>query len=117
MLREKDVFDISDVETAIVEASGSLSVLKKPLKNPVTLEDMNRTNPTSNITFPVIIEGTIYTDVLADLNVDEDWIRTQVSQQGIDEVEKVFFASINKYLELQISLYDDHSITIPPIKH
>lgn len=117
MLREKDVFDISDVETAIVEASGSLSVLKKPLKNPVTLEDMNRTNPTSNITFPVIIEGTIYTDVLADLNVDEDWIRTQLSQQGIDEVEKVFFASINKYLELQISLYDDHSITIPPIKH
>ncbi|WP_369973731.1 DUF421 domain-containing protein [Rummeliibacillus sp. POC4] len=60
MLREKNVFDINEVETAIIEGSGALSVLKKSQKNSVTREDMNIVNTTSSIFFPVIIEGTIY---------------------------------------------------------
>ena len=59
MLREKNVFDINEVETAIIEGNGALSVLKKPQKNAVTREDLNIVNITSSISFPVIIEGTI----------------------------------------------------------
>lgn len=66
MLREKNIFDINEVETTIIEANGALSVLKKSQKNAVTLEDMNITKPTSTISFPVIVEGTIYADVLKD---------------------------------------------------
>ena len=47
MLREKDVFDINEVETAIIEGNGALSVLKKPHKNFVTREDMSIVNTTS----------------------------------------------------------------------
>ena len=64
MLREKDIFDINEVESAIIEANGAISVLKKAHKNTVTREDMNITKPTSSISLPVIIEGTIYSDVL-----------------------------------------------------
>ena len=46
MLREKNIFDINEVETAIIEANGALSLLKKPQKNSVTLEDMNIIKPT-----------------------------------------------------------------------
>ena len=59
MLREKNIFDINEVETAIIEANGALSLLKKPQKNSVTLEDMNIIKPTSSISFPVIVEGTV----------------------------------------------------------
>lgn len=40
MLREKDIFNVSDVEMAFVEANGNLTVYKKPNKTEVTVEDL-----------------------------------------------------------------------------
>ena len=117
MLREKNVFDINEVETAIIEGNGALSVLKKPEKNAVTREDMNIVNAASLISLPVIIEGTIYSDVLRDFNLSEAWLIQQLSAQGVDNINRVFFASINRNHELHFSLKNENSIAIPPIKH
>lgn len=116
MLREKDVFDVSDVETAIIEATGDLSVLKKPEKNPVTLADMGIMKASSSITFPIVMDGTIYSNVLRSFNLDEAWLKKQLSQQGISDIRNVFFASLNSNHELHISLKDDNNIIIPPIR-
>ena len=117
MLREKNVFDISEVETAIIEGNGALSILKKPQKNAVTREDLNIVNPTSMISLPVIIEGTIYSDVLKDFNLSEAWLTQQLSAQGVNDLNNVFFASINRNLELHVSLKNESNRTIPRIKH
>lgn len=90
MLREKNVFDISEVETAIIEGNGALSVLKKPQKNSVTREDLNIVNTTSLISFPVIIEGTIYSDVLRNVNLNEAWLIQQLADQGVHDINSVF---------------------------
>lgn len=117
MLREKGIFDLDDVETAIIEANGSLSVSKRPYKSSVTREDMKIIQATSSISYPVIVEGNIYKDVLSNFNVDEDWLIQQLSYQGIKDLHDVFFASINKKQEIHISLKDDSNIFIPPLKH
>lgn len=117
MLREKAVFDINEVETAIIEANGSLSVLKKPNTIPITPEDMNIVKTTSVISFPIIIEGTIYTSVLRYFNLNEIWLKQQLIEQGITDIKTVFFASINHDQHLHVSLKDDRNITIPPILH
>ena len=117
MLREKNVFDINDVETAIIEGNGALSVLKKPHKDSVTREDMNIIKATSSIAFPVIIEGTIYPSVLKHVNSSEARLRKQLSEQGVNDINNVFVASINHNLELHVSLRNEDNITIPPIKH
>ncbi len=117
MLREKDVFDISDVETAIVEANGALSVLKKTQKNPVTLEDMGIVKPSSSIALPIIMEGKIYSDVLKKFDLDEIWLQQQLYQRGINNIQNVFFASLNANRQLHVSLKDDDNIIIPPIKN
>jgi len=117
MLREKNIFDINEVETAIIEANGALSVLKKPQKNSVTLEDMNIIKPTSTISFPVIVEGTVYSDVLRDVNLNEAWLNQELSNQGVHDLKDVFFASINRNLELHVSLKNEKNLAIPPIKH
>jgi uncharacterized membrane protein YcaP (DUF421 family) len=117
MLREKNIFDISEVETAVIEANGALSVLKKDQKSSVTTEDLNITKKAPSISFPLIVEGTIYTDVLARFNLNEAWLKQQLANQGIKDIERVFFASINRNLELHISLKNESSITIPPIIH
>ena len=117
MLREKDIFDINEVETAIIEANGALNVLKKPQKKTVTLEDLNIKKPTSTISFPVIVEGTVYPGVLKDVQLSESWLKQELSKQGVNDVKDVFFASINRDLELHISLKDERNLEIPPIKH
>lgn len=58
-LRQKDVFDISDVEYAVMETNGSVSLLLKPEKRGVTAQDMNITVKDSGFLCPVIIDGRI----------------------------------------------------------
>lgn len=117
MLREKNVFDINEVETAIIEGNGTLSVLKKTQKNSITREDMNIVNTKSSISFPVIIEGNIYLDVLRSFNLSEAWLIQQLSDQGVNDKDSVFYASINHNLELHVSLKNENNLVIPPIKH
>ena len=78
---------------------------------------MNIVNTTSSIAFPVIIEGTIYPSVLKHFNLSEVWLIQQLSEQGVNDINNIFFASINRNLELHISLKDENNINIPPIKH
>ena len=63
-LREKDVRNIADVEFAILEPSGKLSVFEK---------ENNKMD--GEITLPLIIDGTIQKDHLHRINKTEDWLR------------------------------------------
>ncbi len=119
MLREKDVFDLADVHLGIVEANGRISILKKESKAAVTLEDMNLAKKSANISYPIIIEGKIYGDVLKKLNLSERWLKGQLSAVNISEIEAIFFASVNDKNELHISLRNDLEDTesLLPIKH
>lgn len=102
MLREKDVFDIREVEVAMVEPNGSISVLKNPQNISVTREDMNISNARSSITFPVLVEGSVYSGVLEDLKLNESWLREKLSEKGIEDKDEVFFAAVDRNLELHV---------------
>ncbi|MCG8538408.1 MAG: DUF421 domain-containing protein [Clostridia bacterium] len=117
MLREKGVFNISDVETAIIEANGALSILRKAQRSPVTLEDIGITNTSSSIAFPIIMEGRVYPSVLKQFNLNETWLNQQLSKQGVKDIKNVFFASLNSNLDLHISLKNDRDIVVPPIRN
>ncbi len=117
MLREKGVFNISDVETAIIEANGALSILRKAQRSPVTLEDIGITNTSSSIAFPIIMEGRVYPSVLKQFNLNETWLKQQLSKQGVKDIKNVFFASLNSNLDLHISLKNDRDIVVPPIRN
>ncbi|GEL76458.1 DUF421 domain-containing protein [Tenuibacillus multivorans] len=117
LLREKDIFDISHVQTAIIESDGSMSVIKKPSKKSVTLEDMELPVGRSAIALPVIIEGKINSAGLQFFSLNEGWLKEQLSQRGIKDLKEVFFASVNYDLELHISLKDDTDLLVPRFLH
>lgn len=119
MLREKDVFDISDVHLGIIEANGRISILKKEAKTPITLEDMNVEKKSATISYPVIIEGNVYDDVLKKLNLSEKWLQEQLQHLGFTNREEIFFASVNDKEELHVSLkgYLEDGEGIVPIYH
>lgn len=103
LLREKDVFDVNEVDYAFIEANGKLTVQRKPHKLHVTTEDLGIAKKGGGISYPVLVEGTIYSSVLTGLHLDEKWLRSQLNKQGITNLEDIFFASVNEKGELFIS--------------
>lgn len=103
MLREKDIFDLSEVHLGIVEANGNMSVLKHPNKAEVTIEDMNLTKKSPSLSFPVIIDGKISSAALDKLNLSELWLKEQLTKLNISDAKDVFFASVNTKNELHVS--------------
>lgn len=104
MLREKEIFDLSDVRVGIIEANGYLSILKQDCKASITLEDMNLTKKSSSLSYPVIVDGEIYGNVLLKLELSNDWLQQQLLNLNIKSASDVFFASVNNKKELHVSL-------------
>jgi len=104
LLREKNIFDVNDVHLGIIESNGNMSILKKPNKTEVTVEDMNLTKGTSALSYPVIIEGVVYKNILLKLNLSEDWLNQQLNSLGVKSTSEIFFASVNTKNEFHVSL-------------
>ncbi|RPF53884.1 DUF421 domain-containing protein [Aquisalibacillus elongatus] len=117
LLREKEIFDISEVQTAIIESDGSLSVMKKPEKQTVTVSDLNLEGGKPQLALPVIMEGEIYSSILEFFSVNETWLKEELAKHGVQNVSEVFFASINYDLELHYSLKSEKNLFVPRIFH
>jgi uncharacterized membrane protein YcaP (DUF421 family) len=116
MLREKDVFDLSIVQLAIIEANGRISVYKQEGKSPVTIEDMGIERELEGLTYPIILDGEIDDEVLEVFNKNKNWLITELNKMGIHNLEEVFFASINSQHKLHVSP-KQYSQLKTPIKH
>ncbi|MGD6875039.1 DUF421 domain-containing protein [Bacillus infantis] len=117
MLRDKQVFDVQYVELGILEGNGMLSVQLKPAQLPATKGDLNISGSSSQIAFPVIVEGTVYREVLERFDVDQDWLDSELSRLGISRLQEIFFASISPEKELHISLKNEQAHSIPSLYH
>ncbi|MBB5172956.1 DUF421 domain-containing protein [Texcoconibacillus texcoconensis] len=112
MLRENGAFHIEEVEVAIIEANGSLSVHKRQSHN-----QTSDIQPSENlISFPVILEGFIYEDVLNYLGVSKAWLRQELLKKGVIRTDDVFVAAVDQNLQLTIST-NNSSEHIPPFFH
>lgn len=103
-LREKDIADIGDVEFAILETSGKLSVFLKTEKLPVTVEYQypDRSYPPFRLPSAIIIEGEVQPRELQKAGKDRAWLDKQLRQRGYQGVQDIFYASLNQVGELYI---------------
>jgi uncharacterized membrane protein YcaP (DUF421 family) len=99
LLRKKNVFSISDVDYAIFETDGTISVMKKESKQALTKSDMNIKQKNGNV-FPistsVISDGVIKQENLEKLNLNKQWLDQQLKQLGVDSISDVFYAEVQK---------------------
>jgi uncharacterized membrane protein YcaP (DUF421 family) len=93
-LRNKDVFNITDVEIAILEPDGKLSILKKSEFNIVTAGDMNIQNPRAGMMVDLILDGNILFSHLSEIQKDENWLMSQLKAKKIKNIKDVIFAGI-----------------------
>lgn len=94
LLREKDVFSTSEVDYAIFEPNGELSVLKKVDHQTVTNKDIHITT-VKPLYLPskMIVDGKIIHENLHELNLTSSWLDQQLQQAGV-RLEDVFYAEI-----------------------
>ncbi|MBV7505953.1 DUF421 domain-containing protein [Bacillus sp. sid0103] len=85
-LREKDIRSIADVEFAILESSGSLSVIEK-------LKNNDKDSKQGDITIPLIMDGNIEEENLKRINKTNLWLRQELKKQGYRDVKKISFCS------------------------
>ncbi len=102
-LREKDVFSLEDVQFAIMESNGKLSVLIKADKKPVTPYDMNLKVKSLSLLNDIIIDGKIREKNLKISGIDKKWLQSELKKKKINNIEDVFYAGIDKNKKLIIS--------------
>ena len=92
LLRMKDVFALQEVEYAILETNGELSVLKKAAYQTPNKKDLNVYPEEPQIAVPLIMDGEMIKDNLAEANVTEEWLLKEITRQNFDDLKDVFYA-------------------------
>jgi uncharacterized membrane protein YcaP (DUF421 family) len=103
-LRLKNVSDISDVEYAILETSGQLSVILKSDKRPVEPQDLKISPEYEGLPITLIIDGQVINDNLKKVQLDMVWLQNELGKYGIKNVKDVFFASLDAHKQLYYQL-------------
>ncbi|QGQ47385.1 DUF421 domain-containing protein [Metabacillus sediminilitoris] len=85
-LREKDISNVSDVEFAILESSGSLSIIKK--------EKNQKQQPELQV--PLIIDGDIQEDNLETIQKNNLWLRQQLRKLGYSDIKQISLCTFGK---------------------
>ncbi|MGG0789229.1 MULTISPECIES: DUF421 domain-containing protein [Bacillaceae] len=106
LLRKKDVFDISEVEFALLEANGDFSVMLKKQNQPITPKDLNLSVAAVKEPQTIIMDGNILDEPLSTIGLNRNWLHTELDKLGVI-LDNVFLGQANSNGELTVDLFDD----------
>ncbi|MBU9722917.1 MULTISPECIES: DUF421 domain-containing protein [Bacillaceae] len=105
-LRAKNAFQVADVEFAVLETSGDLSVLMKKEAQPVTPKDMKLKVAPIKEPETVIMDGKIMDEPLATAGKNRRWLEMELEKIGA-AIENVYLGQVDSYGQLTVDLFDD----------
>jgi uncharacterized membrane protein YcaP (DUF421 family) len=103
MLRLKGYFKLSEIEFAIIEPNGNISVLPKSQERPVKTKDMKIQTPYEGLSLPLILDGNIIKDNLSYAMLEEQWLISQLKNYSINNISDVLIAQLDSEGSLYIS--------------
>ncbi len=105
MLREQKIFTIREIDYAILEHNGKLSVLKNVLNQNVTKEDMKIIAPNPlYIPTEVIINGHLLRRNIRELQITENFIFEELKKLGVKSIKDVMYAELDELGTLYIEM-------------
>ncbi|MFN7249217.1 MAG: DUF421 domain-containing protein [Anaerobacillus sp.] len=102
-LRQSNIRNVSDVEFAILEPSGELSVIKK------TEREKNDPNYAEkvNLPLPLVLDGVVQTEHLERIEKTPLWLRQELRKLGYKEIKKISYCSLNDNQTFYVDLKDE----------
>lgn len=86
-LRGDNVMHLGDVEYAILETSGQVSVIQKPDKRGTIPEDFGIMPPYEGIPYDLVVDGVVMEDNLQKIGKNYNWLKKQVNKFGMQPEE------------------------------
>lgn len=105
-LRDKNIFKVADVEFAVLEPTGKLSVLPKRENRPLTAKDLGIKLAPDHEPQTVIMDGKTLLEPLANLSLNPTWLETELEKMNVS-IENVFLGQVDSNGQLTVDLYDD----------
>ncbi|WPS89424.1 DUF421 domain-containing protein [Brevibacillus halotolerans] len=107
-LRQKDIFNLQEVENAVVENNGKLSVQKKTEFQSVTKKDLQIfTGGKEKFPIELVMEGQILEDNLRQNKLSKDWLHKEIKRIGKD-LDEIFYAVKTSNGTIVFDFYADH---------
>ena len=103
MCRQQGFFNLADIQTAVYEYNGRLTILPVSARRPLTPEDMKLQVSQEHFLSEVIMDGRVLGENLHRMGLDEKWLARQLRSQGIGGPEQVFLALCDR--EKNLSCY------------
>ncbi|MDY4975904.1 MAG: DUF421 domain-containing protein [Clostridia bacterium] len=94
-LRLNNIEKIEDVEFAVLETNGQLSVFPKRDKRTVTLEDLKGESEKSALPWPVILDGHADKRAMERVGINQAWVIKYLKKQGLSSVGEVFLLNVD----------------------
>lgn len=95
-------FNLSDIQTAILEPNGRISFLPKTLKRPATPEDLNLSPSKENIVYNIVLDGVLLKENLEKSGNNINWLENNLKKQGISDIKKIFLATCDNQNNLSV---------------
>ncbi|GAA4705410.1 DUF421 domain-containing protein [Brevibacillus fulvus] len=112
-LRQKNIKNVADVEFALLEPTGQMSVFPKPDKDSVTRGDFHFPPPkrSSSVKFnglptPLIMDGQILEEGLQRIGQNKFWLKQKIRHRGIKKVQDISFCCIDDQGNIHIDIKD-----------
>lgn len=111
--RNSGYFDVSKIQTAILESNGKISFLPISTDRPVTPQDLNLSPMQDNMVANVIMDGKIHRKNLKHTGNDEKWLNSQLHIYGVSNPSEVFLATcdannkLSVYIKIKEPMKDD----------
>jgi len=95
MLRMNNVFSIKDVDYAILEPNGELSILKKAQMEGITRKDLNISlSPRLYIPTELIVDGQLVEKNLKEIHLTKEWGLEEINKASYHSFADIFFAEL-----------------------
>ena len=107
MCRQQGYFDLTNIQTAVFEYNGKLTILPVSSQRPITPNDMNLTPEQELLFTELIMDGRILDDNLKRMGLDLAWLNKQLKQRHIHSPQDVFLAVCDR--NLKFVLYEKSS--------
>lgn len=102
MCRQQGYFNLSDIQTAVFEFNGKLSILPVSKKRPANPEDLNLSPMPEYIQTEVVMDGRILEENLKRMGLEEKWLQKQLTSQGYKSAKEIFLGVCNENNQLTL---------------
>lgn len=96
LCRQEGYFNLNDIQTAVFEYNGRITILPKSEKRPLTPEDMNITPEKAEICTEIIMDGRILHENLKRHGLDLTWLDKQLKKQKYNNAKEIYLGICDK---------------------